>query len=107
MSATGPLHLPQPTYPASSSLSGSEKYGKVQDSKEGRCQYQAQKVRQMGSDIEALEVLRNLEVVRQIAERQGRLTGREVRVLRQRMERSGRKLAEEIGCDMDDIARCE
>lgn len=56
---------------------------------------------------EAIEVLWRLQVTRQIAERQGQLTGREVRLLRQHMQWSGRKLAEEIGCDVDDIAHCE
>jgi hypothetical protein len=56
---------------------------------------------------EALEVLRTLEVVMQIAEGSGRLTGRDVRLLRQHMQWSARKLAEEIGCDLDDVAQCE
>lgn len=56
---------------------------------------------------EALEVLRRLQVVREIAERPVHLTGREVRLLRQHLEWSARKLAEEIGCDVYEIARCE
>jgi DNA-binding transcriptional regulator YiaG len=61
----------------------------------------------MGYDLEALEALKPLQIVRQIAERPSQLTGREVRLLRQHMEWSARKLAEEIGCDVDDVARCE
>ena len=57
--------------------------------------------------LETLEVLRPLEVVRQIAEGQDRLTGREVRLLRQNLQWSARKLAEEIGCDFNDVVRCE
>lgn len=52
-------------------------------------------------------MLKHLQAVRQIAERQGRLTGQDVRLLRKHMEWSGQKLAEEIGCDVDDVARCE
>jgi hypothetical protein len=57
--------------------------------------------------LEALEVLRSLEVVRQIAEGPGCLTGREVRLLRQHMQWTARKLAERIGCDFDDVVGCE
>lgn len=57
--------------------------------------------------LEALEVLKPLQIARQIVERPGRLTGREVRLLRQYLQWSARKLAEEVGCDVDDIVRCE
>lgn len=57
--------------------------------------------------LEALEILRPLEVVRQIAEGSGRLTGREVRLLRQHLQWSARQLAEKIECDFDAVVRCE
>ncbi len=57
--------------------------------------------------MEALEAIRPLELVRRIAEEPGRLTGREVRLLRQHMQWTARKLAEKIGCDFDDVVRCE
>lgn len=57
--------------------------------------------------LEAVEILKSLQMVRNTAVRPGRLTGREVRLLRQHMQWSARELAEEIGCDVEDIARCE
>jgi hypothetical protein len=58
-------------------------------------------------DQKSIEILWPLVVVREIAERPGRLTGRDVRLLRLHMKWSARELAEEVGCTVDDIARCE